>query len=284
MNSVQQQIWFHREQQGIDVLAYPSGTAVVFSQKNPRGSSLNEDAAGIFYCCEDSIVMVVADGMGGANCGDQAAQTVVRGVGQHVQQVESAGNLRAAIIDAIEQASDQILEWGVGAGATVVVAFYRAGRVRLFHVGDAEGMVCSNRGKIRLSTVSHAPVAMAVEIGVLDERTALTHDDRNIINNFVGSRQMRIEIGPSIGMSSNDTLLLASDGLFDNLMSQEIVQLIRRHSLPLRGQHLLKAARDRMNSQDPDHPAKADDLTAILFRQKLNPELAADNFTNPTLK
>jgi serine/threonine protein phosphatase PrpC len=273
MKRVEQQIWFQREQQGIDVLTYPCGTAVVFSQKNPRGSALNEDAAGLFYCCEDSLVMVVADGMGGANCGDQAAQAVVQGVGRHVEQVDNPANLRAAIIDAIEQTNDQILSWGVGAGATVVVAFYRAGVVRLLHVGDAEGLVCSNRGKIKLSTVSHAPVAMAVEIGVIDELTALNHDDRNIINNFVGSRQMRIEIGPSVRMSANDTLLLASDGLFDNLMSQEIVQLIRRYSLPIRGEQLLQAARERMYSQHPDHPAKADDLTAILFRQKPGPQV-----------
>jgi len=268
MNSFSQQLWFSQDLRDVETLSYPNGTAVVFSQKNPVGSNLNEDAAGIFYCCDQSIVMVVADGMGGSNCGGQAAQAVVQGIGQHVSQVLDGGGMRAAIVDAIEQTNDTIVGWGVGAGATVVVALYRAGTVRLFHVGDAEGLVCSNRGKVRLSTVSHAPVAMAVEIGFIDELTALNHDDRNIVNNFVGSRQMRMEIGPSIPLSVNDTLLLATDGLFDNLMSNEIVELIRRHSLEVRAKDLLRAVQARMGSVDPIQPAKADDLTAILFRQK----------------
>ncbi|MEN8164347.1 MAG: ATP-binding protein, partial [Acidobacteriota bacterium] len=41
--------------------------------------------------------------------------------------------------------------------------------IRPYHVGDSQAVVCGQRGKLKLQTMAHAPVAYAVEAGVLDE-------------------------------------------------------------------------------------------------------------------
>jgi serine/threonine protein phosphatase PrpC len=141
------------------------------------------------------------------------------------------------------------------------------GRLRSYHVGDSEILLVGQRGKLKLATLSHAPVAYAVEAGLLEARDALHHEDRHLISNAVGSADMRIEVGPSTSLGSRDTLLLASDGLVDNLHREEIVALVRSGSLADAGRLLAARARERMEGGKPGTPCKPDDLTFLLFRR-----------------
>ena len=43
--------------------------------------------------------------------------------------------------------------------------------------------------------------------------------------------RMRIEIGPAVCLSQLDTVVIASDGLFDNLSIQEVVGSMRKGKL-----------------------------------------------------
>ena len=74
-------------------------------------------------------------------------------------------------------------------------------------------LVTGGLGKIKLLTVSHSPVGMALESGLLDEAEAMHHEERHIVSNVVGSAGMRIEIGAKRKLAPRDTVLLASDGL-----------------------------------------------------------------------
>lgn len=267
MNSAANRIWFHESVGSLDAITSPAGTTIGFSERSPDKQTDNEDAAGVFVVSDDCVVLAIADGMGGANCGDRASQTAIEAISERLERIEQPEQIREAILDAIETSNEQILNWGIGAGSTLAVAVINEGTMRAYHIGDAAVMLCSNRGRIKYSTVAHAPVAMAVELGVMNEDEALRHVDRNLISNCLGARDMRIEIGPSVRMSKNDTLVVGSDGLFDNLLMQEIVNLIRSRNLESRAASLLQAARDRMQAIDEAHPTKPDDLTVLLFRQ-----------------
>ena len=83
---------------------------------------------------------------------------------------------------------------------------------------------------------------------------------------MIGSNQMRIEIGPPIEMAPRDTLLIASDGLFDNLLPNEIVETVRRGPLDEAIGDLVEVARQRMANQVEGMPSKPDDLTVIAYR------------------
>jgi len=106
-----------------------------------------------------------------------------------------------------------------------------------------------------------------VESGLLSESDAIHHDERNLINNCVGDKEMRIEIGPAIPMKPRDTLLLASDGLFDNMLNDEIVETIRKGRLISQTEKLVEMANRRMTRPADKAPSKPDDLTVICFRR-----------------
>lgn len=263
-----QHLWFYDNGRSVQSVDCQLGNLVGFSYASPDKNSPNEDAVGVFLFEDSACVLAIADGMGGANCGDKAAQAVIRSIAEQVATVEAKDLLRSTVLDAIEKANQEIVGWGIGAGATLVVGLLADDTVRIIHVGDAEAVICSNRGRIKFSTVAHSPVAMALEIGVLDEHEAMHHEDRNIVNNHVGSRQMRIEIGPRITIGLHDTLLLGSDGLFDNLMLSEIVELIRGNDLSKRAENIFQRANERMLSPGVNLPNKPDDLSVLMFRQR----------------
>ena len=78
---------------------------------------------------------------------------------------------------------------------------------------------------------------------------------------------MRVEVGPTLQLAVRDTVLLASDGLFDNLFIDEIIDTIRKGPLAAAADRLVERAGERMSGQGPaEHPCKPDDLTIVLFR------------------
>ncbi len=258
-----------------EVTCYPwcGGMVTHFSRKSPtRESADSEDAACLVEAAGDLGLLAVADGVGGAARGDRAARAGIERLlaccGVPEYEAGDPRGLRAGILDAIELANREILEWGLGAASTLTAVEYHAGLIRSFHVGDSDALLISNRGKIKFATVGHGPVAQAMEMGLLNESEAMGHVDRNLITNCLGSTEMKIEIGPTIKMATRDTLLVASDGLFDNLTSEEITSVIRCGNLEARTNELALRALQRMNtSENAVLPCKPDDLTILCFRQ-----------------
>jgi serine/threonine protein phosphatase PrpC len=147
-----------------------------------------------------------------------------------------------------------------------VVAEIAGNTLRPYHVGDSAMLVVGQRGKVKLQTVSHSPVGYALESGLLEEKEALHHDERHLISNMVGSADMRIEVGSPIRLALRDTVLLATDGLLDNLTLQEIADGIRTGPLAASAQNLARTCLRRMREPEADHPSKPDDVTFLLFR------------------
>lgn len=247
-----------------------AGEAVVFSARAPDKLTYNEDSAAVIPVNDTSGILVVADGLGGERAGHEASALAMRTLMETVRAStgdRDATQLRAAILDGIETANRLILDMGIGAATTIAVVEINEGHVRPYHVGDSMILVVGGLGKLKLLTVSHAPVAMAVEAGLLDAAEAMHHDERHIVSNVVGSSTMRIEIGPPLKLAPRDTVLIASDGLSDNLHMEEVIARIRKGPLTRAMSKLVAAADQRMRTPQPGLPHKPDDLTVIAYRR-----------------
>lgn len=242
------------------------GSAVVFSARNPLRRDHNEDGAAVISCGDASGVIAVADGLGGSSAGGQAAELALRCLVEYLGRASEPANLREAIIDGIEEANQRVQDIGVGAGTTVAVVEIQGNEIRPYHVGDSTILVVGQRGKLKLQTVPHSPVGYAVEAGVIGEAEAMHHAQRHIVSNVLGNPEMRIELGATLKLASRDTLIVASDGLSDNLHTDEILDCSRTGSLDTVGGRLVSRARARMDEPHPDHPSKPDDLTFVVFR------------------
>jgi serine/threonine protein phosphatase PrpC len=260
-------VYLERDMEAPEIVAAAGGTACVLSMRCPDKPTPNEDAAAIIPYGVDAAVLIVADGLGGASQGEKASRLAIESLRREIAAAAENGlQLRTAIIDGIERANAAVKELGVGAATTLAAVEISGRTIRPYHVGDSIILVAGGRGKIKLQTVSHSPVAYGVEAGLIDQSEAMHHEDRHLVSNFVGTAEMRIDIGPPLELSARDTLLIASDGLVDNLHLAEIIDRIRKGPLELSTAQLAAGSRERMLQQQDGQPSKPDDLTLIAFR------------------
>jgi serine/threonine protein phosphatase PrpC len=251
----------------LEFLACAGGEAAAYTARCPDREGPNEDVGAVIPLDQTRAILAVADGMGGPPGGAQAASIAIDALIATVQKAAADGaDLRALVLNGFETANDRLLELGVGSGTTLAVVELDGGTVRSYHAGDSVILIVGQRGKIKLQTVAHSPVGYAVEAGLLDAAEAIHHEDRHIVSNIVGSPEMRIEIGPSLTLAPRDTIILGSDGLFDNLHVEEVVQIVRKGPLPEAAQALADLARQRMLRPESGQPSKPDDLTFIVYR------------------
>lgn len=243
------------------------GEAIIHSSRAPDKETANEDAAALVPFSNMSGVLAIADGAGGQRDGAQASALAIDELRSAINDAARADkDLREAILNGIERANRAVSALGTGAATTLAVVELQDQTVRTYHVGDSMILVAGQKGKIKLQTISHSPVGYAVHAGVLDETEAMHHEDRHLVSNIIGSSDMHIEVGSTAELAPRDTLVMASDGLFDNLHMEEIVEYTRRGKLPVAAQKLANACRKRMTDARKDRPSKPDDLTFILFR------------------
>lgn len=255
-------------QEGV-AAAFLQGRTGIFSTRCPDRDSPNEDAVALIPLNGRRGVLAVADGVGGLPGGAHASQIALRELaGAVVRAPAEEGGLRAAILDGFENANRAVLDLGLGAATTLAAVEIQESHIRTYHVGDSMILVTGQRGRIKLQTISHSPTGYAVEAGLLDEKEAMVHEDRHLVSNLLGSPDMRIEMGSALRLAPHDTLVLASDGLSDNLEVGEIAELARKGPLPEVLAALAAAALRRMGDGDNGHPSKPDDLTFLVYRSR----------------
>lgn len=257
---------FQQESGEISSFSRACWMASVFSDRSPVKDSPNEDALAIIPIDDETAVFAVTDGCGGMRGGEIAASLTLKCLADSLaSRKDEPTRLRGAILDGIELANQAVQDLRIGAACTIAVAEFHKGFIRTYHVGDSTILLTSNRGNPRYQSISHSPVGFAVESGLLDPELAMRHINRHLVSNVVGDPNMRIEMGPRIQMQARDTLVIASDGLFDNLPCPEVISHIRKGGLAKSLESLTKEATRRMRRK-ANRLAKPDDLSVIAVR------------------
>ena len=227
------------------------GSFVAYTATAPDKSTDNEDTVAVIPVTHDAVVLVIADGAGGLPGGAQAALTVVEELQKSLQQIGTdTGLLRGAILNGLESANEAVMARSNGSATTATVVSIDGLVARSYQVGDSESIVIGQRGRVRAQTTSHSPTGFAIEAGFLDHRDALHHEERHLVSNFIGTADMRIEMGSGLTLNPRDTVLLASDGLMDNVHLHEIVELVRKGPIAEASGALTSLAKRRMTMEN----------------------------------
>ena len=249
---------------------YRFGQVALFSTPAPDKQTCNEDSAMVVPVDEQRGILAIADGVGGQPAGHQASSTALATLAESIRSsVEGGldeGGMREAILAGFDLANRAVIQLGTGAMTTLAVVEIAGRTLRTYHVGDTEVLLFGKRGKMKLQTISHSPVAYAVEAGLLNEKEAMVHEDRHLVSNVLGDESMRVEMSSTVELSAQDTLVAASDGLTDNLRAAEIVEKMRLGPLPKAVRVLVEECQKRMRSPAEGRPSKPDDLTLLAYR------------------
>jgi len=169
---------------------------------------------------------VLADGMGGHNAGDVAAELATRTV---IERLAKGGPRSASdrVRDAVAEANQAIGRAArtdsarTGMGTTLAVALFGTTRVTVGHVGDSR-VYRLRDGRLKLLTRDHSVLQEQAETGLLDRESARVSQNRSLVTRALGTGY---DATPEIGefdVLPEDIFLLCSDGLNDMVDDADI--------------------------------------------------------------
>jgi serine/threonine protein phosphatase PrpC len=244
-----------------------TGLAWGGTRRSPGKATPTEDCAGLWNPSPRSVVIALADGMGGAPSGERASRLAMEAIEAALGGAEAGQDLRPRIMDAFELANRNVLDLRVGAGTTLVVVEITDGVVRSYHAGDSVAVLVGQRGHVKLETIPHSPVGYGVASGMLGEKESMVHEDRSLILNCVGSAEMRLDVSAPVAMARRDTVFLASDGIVDNVHRSELLDMVRVGPLGKAAKALEERVQATMAKGDGDLEGHWDDATFVVYRR-----------------
>lgn len=197
-----------------------------FIQKNQTEGSENQDTL-FFIGKSDFCLFGVSDGAGGHPNGKEASYLVGENIFQYVR-TKKADDVQ--LIRLIEEANNNVREKYPKAYTTLAFAALFDNELRSYSVGDSEIQYFNSSGATLYNNIPQSPVGYAVEAGYLSQEEALDHKDRNIVNNLLGDEHLRIEVASKVLLKKGYSVLVGSDGIFDNISHEELAEIIGRGS------------------------------------------------------
>lgn len=240
-------------------------TISLTSIANNQTTNENEDSVGIIEINSNKLVFIVADGAGGFPKGEDASSLAIQTLEKQFEKNLDNLSPRTIILDAIEKINSELISKGNGARTTLLIGEFDNNKIRTYQIGDCELFVCGQKGKEKYYTTVHSPVGYQIAAGTLSREEAVAHPDRHYISNLLGDHEMRVEIGPWIELAPNDTVFMGTDGIFDNFVHKDLIELVRSGN----AQDSTNSIIEKINSsqQAEDNSFKPDDISFILFRK-----------------
>jgi PPM family protein phosphatase len=229
-----------------DPLPLPAQTASLSDVGRTR--STNQDSCGEFQGPNGEGLLVLCDGMGGHHGGEIASQVGVEAIGAVV--TTGNGSPDARLIRAFQEAHRRIRDRAReqeelrGMGTTGVALLYDGrGTAWVAHVGDSRAYRVRG-GRIEQITEDHSVVADQLRRGIVTAEQAEKLPHNELMRAIGASPEIQVDVAQH-EVRAGDRFLLCSDGLWNIVSDQEMVETVERE-LPSAAVRLLVArANDR---------------------------------------
>ena len=210
----------------------------IFQDSQLGDRSGNEDRVGYSYS-RDVLMMVIADGMGGHEHGEVAAEIAVNEITRRFQQ-EARDPLRKPhefLVSAINSAHHAIVSYAVEKNllecprTTCVACIVQAGSAYWAHAGDSRLYVL-RAGALAAATSDHSRVQQMIEAGAITPEAAARHPDRNKIFSCLGGVvPPQIAISREFRLATGDTIVLSTDGFWAQIPAALIGGMLRKQGI-----------------------------------------------------
>ncbi|ACE82877.1 PP2C family protein-serine/threonine phosphatase [Cellvibrio japonicus] len=205
---------------------------------------VNEDA---ILARPEQGLWVVADGMGGHHAGDVASRNIIDAIGA-LPVFTNLGDGVGAVENALCQVNQQLVQQaqvrGDGSlmGSTAVILIIRGnlgvclwvGDSRLYHLRD---------GQLEQLTRDHSQYEELIDLGLVSAQgSGAKKLQRNLITRAVGaSAALYVDLN-IFRVQSGDSFLLCSDGLYNVVSHEDVIQGLAAVSVEANARYLLSQA------------------------------------------
>lgn len=207
-------------------------------------------------------VFALADGMGGEQCGELAAELAITGIFDYIQRFEqepfwpfgkdpSLGTSGALAANAIQFANRSVWDQAqrqrdcAGMGSTIVAVFVSGDTAAIASAGDSR-VYLLRAGRLEPRTRDDLLVSTLVSSGRMGREEARTHPMKHVLTRAAGVRaNLEVQID-EIRLHPGDRLILCSDGLHGPVDDEAIQSIFQTEDdLTLAVHAAIEAARER---------------------------------------
>jgi len=193
----------------------------------------NQDVFKVLYDEDRNVaVLVVCDGMGGANAGNVAsalaADAFMHYMGKYIEDIGVKSDIAMKMSDAVLAANRAVYDRSIqdeehsGMGTTLTAAISTADGEVVVNIGDSRAYHVTTSG-ITQVTKDHSVVEDMVSRGDLTRAEARRHPSKNLITRALGTNEDEEPDVFFLNMDQGDHLLLCSDGLSNVVLDSEIL-------------------------------------------------------------
>lgn len=194
----------------------------------------NEDSC---FVIPNQDVYIVADGVGGNNSGEIASSTAVESLAEFVRSNDlrscrSPEEIFGFFTDAVDVANERVYRKGRedadcrGMATTVVMTYIRDGSAYLTNIGDSRAYLFRN-GRLKRITKDHTYVNELIDQGVITEKEAEYHSQKNVITKALGAESQVDPDFYKVNLQRDDVMLLCSDGLYGEVGEDRMADMLR---------------------------------------------------------
>lgn len=243
----------------VDLSFYKVG---YFIAKCAGSEGQNEDSLIIsFNEKKDELTFAVSDGAGGHPKGADASRLTVEEIKSFVQSDKDTDP-----ISLIENINNKVQEMKVGARCTLSLAQIKNNHIRFNSVGDSEILYWNANSSEVYKNIPDSDIGHLIHAGAIEQDKSLDDSSRYLVSNLIGDKAVRIESTTSMELKKGHTILMGSDGLFDNLSHVELASVIAAGSIEESFQKLV----NKCIEQNEDEWKKHDDISFIVIRKIQN--------------
>jgi serine/threonine protein phosphatase PrpC len=181
---------------------------------------------------DDLHTAILADGMGGENCGEIGSAVTIETVSEYIRSPQTkATTLEELAKGAIQEANRHVIQAGHerpecnGMGSTIVMALWRIPELLIANVGDSRAYLFRDGELSQLSYDQNFANELRTKLGLSEERVRSVPNG-NVLTMAVGSHERILIQTRTEMLKPGDQVLLCSDGLHGPVENKTIARIL----------------------------------------------------------
>ncbi len=189
---------------------------------------------------KNGFLAVVADGMGGLSCGEEASGKAVQVFMRDYKQKKESESIVEALWRSLKVANTAVFDLAYDGieekdlGTTLIAAVVYKDQLHWVSAGDSRIYLFRNNSLKQL-TKDHtygSHLQLDVASGRLSQKEADNHPERNHLTSYLGLPEVpeTDQSAKPLTLENKDIVILSTDGLYDTLSDLEIINVLKKNT------------------------------------------------------
>lgn len=228
--------------------------------QNKGDKNEQQDSCDVFEK-DGKILMVLADGLGGHNGGKIASKTLLEEAQKEFHEDDAPKEMFEKIVKNTKEKLKHLTQNDktLNPKTTCVMSLIEDKNIHFAHIGDSRAYLFENK-ELMYRSKDHSVVQMLVGMGDITEEQMSSHPDKSKLLKSIGEDENADITYKNIICKDGFTILLCSDGLWENLSEHEIKECLFDFSFHESLEQMIKKIKSK-------NKKSLDNISAVMYKK-----------------